>query len=146
MTVRRNDPYLASNFVVEIDDVAEIEIARVELPRSEVEEVAHRDGSSRTHESEKTPGLVRYTRLVLHRGLDGRTDFYDWWSRARDGAAGVDRNIVVTLLDEARTTEVWRWTFIDAFPVAYHFTALDGASSEFVVETLELAFDRMRIE
>ncbi len=146
MTVQRTDPYPGSSFVVEIDGVSEVDIMRVELPRSELDEVAHREGAEPTREARKQPGLARYSRLVLHRSLDGRTDLYDWWSQARDGAPAVDRNVAVSLLDESRSSTVWRWEFSAAFPAAYYFSPLDAASSDIVIETIEIAFDRMRIE
>ena len=53
---------------------------------------------------------------------------------------------------KARTTEgstgqlVLTWQFRNAFPAVYRVSPLDAASSEVVLETVELAFDTMDVE
>jgi phage tail-like protein len=129
--------------VVEIDGIPAVDAIRVRLPCSEIDAVAHREGDDPSG-VRKQPGRTKYDNVTIERGLTGSTDFWEWVSQTSTGTSK-DRNVVVTLLDEARN-QVWRWTFRSAFPVAYCFSPLDAASDAVLVETLVLAFDTMAIE
>jgi phage tail-like protein len=149
MATFRDHPYESSNFLVDLGtgDPSDVRanFFRVELPAAIVDEVAYRAGNDKTPEPRKQPGLAKYDHLVLKRGLLGSTDLWEWWKQARDGQAGVDRNVSVTLLDEERLS-VWTWHFRNAFPVDYRVSALDAACTDIVVEELTLTFDSMEIE
>ena len=118
---------------------------RSNCPDAIVDEVAYRSGDEKTQEARKQPGLAKYGHLVLKRSLIGSTDLWDWWKQAREGQPNVDRNITITLLDEARSS-VWAWRFRNAFPVNYRVSPLDASSSDIAVEELTLTFDSMDIE
>lgn len=149
MAIFRDHPYEASNFLVDMgvydSSDPRATFFRVELPDAIVDAVAYRNGNEKTQEARKQPGLATYGPLVLKRGLSGSTDLWEWWKQAREGQPNVDRNIRVTLLDEARSA-VWYWLFRNAFPVNYRVTPLDAGSSEIAVEELTLTFDSMDIE
>ena len=53
--------------------------------------------------------------------------------------------MVVRLLDGTGQL-VMTWLFRNAFPAVYRVSPLDAASSDVVLETLELAFDTMDVE
>ena len=149
MATFRDHPYEGSNFLVDlgIGDPNDIRamFMRVELPNAMVDDVAYRSGNEKTQDSRKQPGLAKYDHVTLKRGLIGSTDLWEWWKQAREGQAGVDRNITISLLDEERNV-VWTWRFRNAFPVNYRVTPLDSNCSDVVVEELTLTFDSMDIE
>ena len=149
MSTFRDDPYEGSNFLVDMGvfDPSDVRATffRVELPDAIIDEVAYRSGGDKTQESRKQPGLAKYSHLVLKRGLIGSTDLWEWWKQAREGQPNVDRNVTITLLDEARSP-VWAWRFRKAFPVNYRVPLLDAGSSDIAVEELTLTFDSMDIE
>lgn len=84
-------------------------------------------------------------RLVLRRGVTGARNLYQWWDKARRGKAP-RRNVRVTLLGDDGATPVMRWRFSGARPVALEYGALDANAPSVLLETLELAFERMEIE
>lgn len=149
MATFRDHPYEGSNFLVDMGvfDPTDIRATffRVELPDAIIDEVAYRNGNEKTQDARKQPGLARYGHLILKRGLIGSTDLWDWWKQAREGQSGVDRNVIVTLLDEERVP-VWLWRFRNAFPVNYRVTPLDASYSDVAVEELTLTFDSMDVE
>jgi phage tail-like protein len=57
----------------------------------------------------------------------------------------VDRDVRVRLFDATRQP-VLTWRFRNAFPVVYRLSPLEAASSDAVIETIELAFDSMDTE
>lgn len=148
MATLRDHPYESSNFLVDLGDgdtsSPRALFMRVDLPDAVIDEVVYRNGSDKTQEARKQPGLVKYGHLVLKRGLIGSLDLWEWWKQAREGLQ-VDRNVTVTLLDEERNA-VWTWRFHNAFPVNYRINPLDANCADLAVEELTLTFDSMDIE
>jgi len=145
MPVVRDHAYERSYFLVDLGGGAEPASFRsVELPVATTDVVESRSGNDKVLETQKRPGLVTYSNLVLTRGLAGRTDLVEWWDQVRSGERDVQRDVTVTLTNE-RHEPVWTWRFAQAFPAAYRFSPLDAASSDLVDEILELTFTRMSI-
>ena len=139
------DPLEGSNFIVDFAGTDDASFSHVDLPVALLDEVAYRSGDDRANEPRKQPGLASYSHLVLSRGLTTNLDLWNWWEAARNGDPTVDRNVVVRLLDGTRQL-VLTWQFRNAFPVVYRLSPLDAASSDLVIETVELAFDSMDVE
>ncbi len=83
--------------------------------------------------------------LVLRRGVVGSLDLYAWWNKARRGKAPLRRTVKVELLAEDRTTVVLTWRFRNARPVSLSYSPLRAVEGSIVIETLELAFDRVEM-
>lgn len=139
------DPFEASNFIVDYGGAGGgTTFSHVDLPVAVLDEIAYRSGNDRANEPRKQPGLASYSRLVLTRGLTADLDLWNWWESTRNGD-GADRDVVVRLLD-ATGQLVLTWKFRNAFPAVYRVSPLDAASSDVVLETVELAFDTMDLE
>ena len=139
------DPFEGSNFIVDFAGADDASFSRIDLPVALLDEIAYRSGNDKANEPRKQPGLASYSHLVLSRGLTANLDLWDWWEAARNGDPTVDRNVVVKLLDGIGQL-VLTWKFRNAFPAVYRLSPLDAASSDVVVETVELAFDYMVVE
>jgi phage tail-like protein len=81
---------------------------------------------------------TQYGTLTLRRGLTRSSDWYDWWSRARSSARVLEREVLVTVLDE-RGMDAIRWTFTTAKPLAYLVSSLNALGNEPLIESLELS-------
>lgn len=137
MAARRNDPYTAFRFLVEIEGLVVGGFTEVTGLDIEIEVESYREGGMNAYAHE-LPGAVRYpSRLALKRGLTDADNFWKWY---RDAARGkIDRkNGSIVLLDLAGQ-ETWRWNFTDAYPVRWTGPPLKAGASEIAVETLELA-------
>lgn len=84
-------------------------------------------------------------RLILRRGATGARNLYQWWDKARRGKAP-RRNVRITLLGDDGATPVMRWRFVNARPVALEYGALNANQPAVLMETIELAFEKMEIE
>jgi hypothetical protein len=82
-------------------------------------------------------------RLILRRGLIGTLDLYAWWHKARLGKAPQRRSVKVELLAEDQATVVVTWRFRNVRPVCLSYSPLRALEGGIVMETLELAFERM---
>jgi phage tail-like protein len=149
MAVLRDKPYSNINFVVDlgdgITDGPDAGLLEVVFPEARIQVLDYRTGNAAGNEPTKILTLVHYGNLILKRGLIGSLTWYNWWNEARNGNPGVARNIVAQLLNEDRTAVVLTWRFTAALPVRYQTSPLSALAAETVIETLELAFDRMEI-
>ena len=142
MPPHRPHPFEGSSFTVDLGTGTPTFFSRVELPVATLDEVAYRSGADPANETHKQPGAAHYTHLVLGRALTTDLAVWAWWEAARGGAPGVDRDVVVRLLDDTHQPRL-SWRFGNAFPAVYRVSPLDAGSAEAVVETVELAFDSM---
>ncbi len=83
--------------------------------------------------------------LVLKRGTSGGLDLYAWWDKARRGKTPQRRTVKVELLAEDRRTVVLTWRFFNARPLSLAYSPLNALEGAVVIETLELAFERMEM-
>jgi phage tail-like protein len=83
--------------------------------------------------------------LLLKRGVSGGLDLYAWWDKARRGKAPQRRTVKVELLAEDQRTVVVTWRFRNARPLSLAYSRLNALEGSVVIETLELAFDRMEM-
>jgi hypothetical protein len=88
---------------------------------------------------------VRGPTLFLKRGVTGNLDLYAWWNKARRGKAPQRRTVKVELLAEDFETVLLTWLFRNVRPVSLAYSPLNALEGSIVLETLELAFDRMEM-
>ncbi len=145
----RVDPYGNYNFQVTVTDIADdgshvsASFAEVSGLEVEVGVIEYRNGSEDIT-PRKLPGLVKYTNLVLKRGITGDLGFWRWVLAGVNGK--VDRkSMTVKLLDEERN-EVLAWTFRRAWPCKYTGPGLNAANNEVAMETIEIVHEGMRID
>jgi len=132
----RNDPYLAYNFLVEIEDLIVggfTEVTGLEI-EVEVREYAEGGQNEFVH---KFPGRTKYPQnLVLKHGL---TDIESLWGWHQDVTQGKveRRNGSIYLLDNRGLPAMW-WDFREAYPVKWTGPQLQADSANIAVETIEL--------
>ena len=91
------------------------------------------------------PVKIKYTKLVLKRGLLTNSKLTKW---VRDAVENFDikpLQVTVSLLDETHTA-LMTWQVHQAWPVKWSVTGLNAQSNEVVVETLELAYANLRLK
>lgn len=79
-------------------------------------------------------------------GVIGSLDLYQWWNDVRNGNVNAARSVTVQLQNEDHTDIVLTWKFLRAWPVRYEFSPLEAKGKETLIESLELAFERMEME
>jgi len=147
--VIRDDPYPAHNFEVLINGVSDDGTAvrgsfsEVSGLEAEIPVIEYRNGSE-TLTARKVPGLVKYSNLVLKRGVTGHTEFWSWIVESINGSVRRTEGAII-LLDETRT-EVQRWTFARGWVTKYTGPGLNAANNEIAIDTLEIAHEGLRID
>nr|VFK08749.1 MAG: conserved hypothetical phage tail region protein [Candidatus Kentron sp. LPFa]VFK62423.1 MAG: conserved hypothetical phage tail region protein [Candidatus Kentron sp. UNK]VFK70498.1 MAG: conserved hypothetical phage tail region protein [Candidatus Kentron sp. UNK] len=93
--------------------------------------------------SHRLPEKVQYENLVLERGLVVSSPLTVEFNVAMSGFKFAPSNVLVTLLDNTRIP-LAAWLFIRAWPVAWSVSDLDAMENDVVIETMELAYQRMQ--
>lgn len=151
MAVLRDTPYSSMNFSVDLGDGVDPEsieagLTEVIFPEANIKTRHYRVGNDRSKATRKSQSVTRYSNLVLKRGLIGSLGWFEWWTRVRDGSRDAVRSVTINLLSEDRREVVMRWKFHNARPVNHTFSPFNAVDGGVVLETLELAFDDMRME
>ena len=114
----------------------------------EVEEVKEGGYNSGTH---VLPGRVKRGTVTLKHGLVKSSKLWVWYNNILQGRAGDRRTVSVVFYDnqpgkEPRPREVMRWNFKDAYPHKWSGPALNSASNEVAIESIELSFKSVSVE
>jgi phage tail-like protein len=110
----------------------------------ETEMIEYREGASPEYSKINMPGMVKYTDVVLKRGVfKGDNEFYEWMKLNKLNKAE-RRDITISLLDEEHAPVVV-WKVLNAWPKKIQSTDLKGEANEVAIETLTLAHERIEI-
>lgn len=148
-SVYRDDPYLATNFLVAIsglaDDPATVRggFAEVSGLGVEIEPVEYRNGNEDIT-VRKLPGLKKFTNITLKRGIIGDQLLWDWVKSAMDGTV-IRTDVSIILLNEAREP-VMRWRVRRAWPCKWEGPTLAASANEVAIETLELCHEGIELD
>ncbi|MGE5556257.1 MAG: phage tail protein [Methanocella sp.] len=143
---QRNYPYVNNRFRVEIAGISQVNFLEVILPESASQVIEHREGSQNTTVSQKQPGLLSCSNLVLKWGLTSSMELYNWRKLVEQGKINqARRNVIVTLVDE-EGIDVNKWVFTNAWPSKYKAPDLNALGNDVAIETLEIAFEVMQRE
>jgi phage tail-like protein len=94
----------------------------------------------------KIPGIVKYSNLVLKRGITKSMELYNWYKDIVDGKINTSRkNVSLVLLDD-EGNEAARWKFEGAWPIKYTTPLLNAMENEIAIETLEITHEGMTRE
>ena len=131
-------------FLVDLGDGNQVNFEEVILPESEVEIIEYRDGSDILSSSRKIPGRVKYTNLILKRGLTQSSELYDWFKQSKNGTPDL-RDISVKILNK-ENEPVATWKLSNCWPTKYSGPVLNSTQSELTMEVIEIATQDVDIE
>jgi len=136
------DATASSNFLVEIDGIdAGGGFFAVSVPKSRVEVIAYREGTSRR--TRYLPGQLVHDRLVLRRAAAPNSVLHAWWQETVAGA--VQRRSMSVVLLDATLQEVQRWNVFEAWPVSYDVTDLSALGDDVALETIEIVHEGIEL-
>jgi len=139
----RIDPYLSSNFRVEIDNTSVSSFCEAHGLEVSVEPVDYREGTDVPLSVRKLPGLVKYTNITLKRGFTQNQDLWNWMKNILNGVS--DRRNGAIILQDDQHNDVLRWNFTNAWPCRYAGPSLHADSNEVAIETLEICCERIEL-
>jgi phage tail-like protein len=111
----------------------------------EFEMLEYREGSSLEYNKINMPGMVKYTDIVLKRGVfKGDNEFYEWMQTNKLNTAE-RRDITIGLLNEAHEPMVV-WTVKNAWAKKIQSTDLKAEGNEVAIETLTVCHEGITME
>jgi phage tail-like protein len=135
----RIDPYLNFNFLVEIDGIARAAFHECSGLDSSIDIIEHREGGTIT--PTKLPGAVKYSNIVLKRGVTDDVQLYDWHRQWATGDPAAKRQSGAIVLLDRRGDESVRWNFREAWPAKWNGPDFTAEGNDVAIETLELAHE-----
>jgi len=132
----RMDPYMAFNFLVEIEGLVIGGFQKVSGLESSIELKEYVEGGLNGY-AHKLPGARRYPNLVLHKGLTDIDALWNWYDNVSRGII-IRRNITLMVLDSRRAPAMW-WDIREALPVRWSGPTFNaGSGHEVAAESIEL--------
>lgn len=111
----------------------------------EFEMLEYREGSSPTYNKINMPGMVKYTDVVLKRGVfKGDNEFYEWMKSIKLNTVE-RRDITISLLDEAHAPVVV-WKLTNAWPKKIQSTDLKAEGNEVAIDSLTVCHEGVTID
>ena len=91
----------------------------------------------------RIPGPVEYADVTLRYGLTSSRALWQWMKTAVNGK--VDRkNVSILLYGPDGTTEVLRWSLMNAWISQWRGAPLDALAHEIAIESITLVYDELK--
>jgi phage tail-like protein len=143
----RTHPYGAFNFLVNIDGGEMLGgFSDVSGLGTEITIAEYRNGNERENHVRKVPGIHKVGDVTLKRGVIDSKSLWDWITRTRTEGVAAQKNVVVTLLDEARNA-VQNWKLRGVVPMKYSGPTLAAkGGGDVAMEELVLSAEAIELE
>lgn len=137
------DPFPGYRFYLEIGTQKQAvftEVSGLDL-EMEVQEFAEGGHNEAVH---RLPGRTRVGNLMLKGGMTASKEFFNWYVQLATGR--IKRQNVSLVMYDVAGKEVFRWNFLNAYPVRWLGPQFHAASGTMAIETLELAHDGLSLD
>lgn len=143
----RTHPYGAFNFLVNIDGGEMLGgFSDVSGLGTEITIAEYRNGNERENRVRKVPGIHKVGDVTLKRGVIDSKSLWDWITQTRTEGVAAQKNVVVTLLDEARNA-VQNWKLRGVVPMKYSGPTLAAkGGGDVAMEELVLSAEAIELE
>ena len=133
-------PYSAFNFLVRFDGKDAGGFSEVTGLGVEITMAEYRNGDERENHVRKIPNINKVSDVTLKRGIIKSQDLWDWINLTRREGWTAQRNVIITLMDEANINIVQSWTLQNTVPIKYTGPSLNAkGGSDVAMEELVLS-------
>lgn len=142
----RTTPYGAFNYLVNFDG-GEVfgGFSDVSGIGTEVTVAEYRNGNEKENHVRKVAGIHKVSDVTLKRGILNSKSLFDWISQTRTQGPAAQKNVTVTLLDEAHGP-VQTWVLRGVIPMKYTGPTLAGkGGGDVAMEEVVLSAEAMEI-
>lgn len=142
-TGKRDDPYAASNFVVQIDGISVAGFSEVSGLSTETDVIEYRNGDEDIT-VRKLPGLRKFTNISLKRGMTKSLDLWKWRQTVMQGKTERKSGTII-LQDEGRK-QALKWEFKAGWPSKWEGPSLNAKNNEVSIETMEITCEDIELK
>ena len=138
MAERKNDPYRAYNFLVEIDGITRAGFRECSGLDSASDPIEYREGNE-ARTARKLSGLMKFSNITLKWGVSDDVELWEWHKKVAD--ADIERkNGSIVLMDETGTEKA-RWNFVEGWATKWTGPSFNATGNEIAIDTLEIAHE-----
>ena len=130
-------------FALEIDGVAIANFMECSGLKTSTQVFELEEGGV-NHRVHKLPGQSRWENVTLRYGVTSDTSLLNWRNELLEDGFQSRRNGAIIVKDNAME-EVRRYSFVNAWPVAYEGPSFAAGGSELAVEMIEIAHHGLTI-
>jgi phage tail-like protein len=143
----RTHPYGAFNFLVNVDGGETFGgFSDVSGLGTDITIAEYRNGNEKENHVRKVPGIHKVGDVTLKRGVIDSKSLWDWIKDTRTNGVAAQKNVVITLLDEAQNS-VQSWKLRGVVPMKYTGPTLAAkGGGEVAMEELVLSAEALEIE
>jgi phage tail-like protein len=143
----RNTPYGAFNYTVEFNGSEQFGgFSDVSGIGTELTIAEYRNGNEKENHVRKVAGIHKVSDVTLKRGIVNSRELWQWLSESRIGGPSAQREVRITLLDEAQSP-VQRWLLRGCVPMKYTGPTLAGkGGGDVAMEEIVLSAEGFEIE
>lgn len=132
----------ALRWYLEIDGITEGIFKEISGLDSETEVIEHRvTGKGGNLIVNKIPGALKWSNLVLKRGITDDRRLHDWRGKIELGQIEANRKNGTVTLYAPDGTSVAKYSFKKAWPCKFKGPSLDSSKNELAIEEMELAHE-----
>jgi len=132
----------ALRWYLEIDGITEGIFREVTGLDSETEVIEHRvTGKGGNIVVHKVPGALKWSNIVLRRGITDDKKLHDWRKAIEDGQVESNRKNGSVTCYAPSGDAVAKYTFKNGWPCKWKGPALDASKNEIAIEELEIAHE-----
>ena len=142
----RTTPYGAFNYLVNFDG-GEVfgGFSDVSGIGTEVTIAEYRNGNEKENHVRKVAGIHKVSDVTLKRGILNSKSLFDWINQTRTQGPAAQRNVTITLLDEAHAP-VQTWVLRGVVPMKYTGPTLAGkGGGDVAMEEIALSAEALEI-
>ncbi len=136
------DPLASYTFCLEIQGLTEATFREGAGFDSETEVIESREvGKGGVTYIKKVPGALKWSNIVLRRGITDSLDLWNWRKKVVSGdiqGARMDGSIVIY---NPKLQEVARYNFVRGWPAKWKGGDMNATANEVVLEELEIAHE-----
>ncbi len=141
------EPFKAFRFLVEVEGTGQAVVAaftQFSGVRMRTHTVQVRPGSDYRGVAGHVPATTSFENVTFTKGVIGDNEFLEWILSCAPGAVTPPtgknkyRTLNIVALDEQGRRGIV-WSLIDALPVSYELSPMDGGQSTVMTETMEFA-------
>ncbi|ABU58891.1 MULTISPECIES: phage tail protein [Roseiflexus] len=136
------EAYPSYRFYVEIAGVPHAVFTEVSGLQVETEITEYEEGGNNDF-VHRLPGRTKIGNITLKRGMTSSNELLQWFLKIARGS--IDRRNVTVIMYDSAGKELFRWNFIEAYPIKWTGPQFTAASTEAAVETLELTHNGMTV-
>lgn len=103
--------------------------------QSETEIEEYREGGENGY-IHRFPKQRKFSTIVLRRGVSDSRVLWDWYAMFADGK--ISRKSGSIIMQQPSGEEMYRWNFIEAYPIKWNGPELNASRSEIAIESIEL--------